>query len=147
MTPHEEETKTIKRLAYLYFLGISIEPAYHDIIKPIADFYDCYEKIEFTDILLRDVLCGLDKEQNILFVLDRTRTGHELIYTETLDMLAKKIGWVFYVANKIVAKHKGIEFEYWNFYGSDEYYITNMQIKIQNIKTQNLETLPLRATV
>ncbi len=161
---HDTEVQKFKRLAFLYFLGIPIPAPYSDIFKAFDDFYDCYEKVELLDFSGHNVLCGIDKEHNILFVLSdelnknfngivKKNTQTTLIYTEIYSGVIQRLeknmreDWkqssktrfdILREISKIVANRYGIEFEHLAYYGSKTYYIGKLEEGYKNSKLGNL---------
>ncbi len=57
----------MKRLIFLYFSGIQINPVYVPMINIIDEFFKGHKEIIIDDPLYLKVLCRLDKNDNILF--------------------------------------------------------------------------------
>ncbi len=166
MRDYDIEVQKVKRLTLLYYLDIPIPFPYSDIFKAFDDFYNCHEMIEISDTSERVVLCGLDKDSNIIFVLNKketsynTKTPHNyvtMIYTEKhsdiLELLEKNMRHknkpsranynILEQINKMVAKRNGIEYEHITYYNSKGYYMERLKLEcVKCLKVQNLGTLP-----
>ncbi len=154
---YEMLVQKIKRLSFLYYMGIPIPSPYSDIFKALDDFYDCHETVELSDTAYQRVLCGMDKDLNILFVLKNTNNVYDvtLIHTEKYSALVgyliklyktfeKKfivIDMALNLANKIVANRKGLVFINSTFYSSKTYYIK--YLKSEYMKNSKIQTLAL----
>ncbi len=163
----KSEIQKFERLAFLYYLGIQISHPYDEIVKSFDAFYNCHEKIEIdnpSSASNTKMFCGFDEEHNFLFALSNADYENRIIfYTEkhsnilkTLTVLLNTLGksdrdarHILKYLNDIVAKRYGIEYEITSSSASSVFTerLTAEYLKVKNLKSQNLETLPFRATV
>ncbi len=167
-TKYDIEVQKAKRLALLHYLNIPIPHPYSDVFKALDVFYDCHERIEIPYKNEHLVLCGLDKNSDILFVLNRTDPGDNLINTDDYvtiihtdkgrEILKQALGSYKFedpeygeicnmvaTARRIVENRNGLKYKYSTYYSSDAGYIKGL--KKECLKFLKLRNLALKGTI
>ncbi len=152
---YNADVQKLKRMVFLYFLGIPIEPPYSEIIKAFDDFYNPYEKIQLDSIFNQSVICALDKEQNILFSMSDdmedkysliTYSKHhsemvgrmrELLKDSNVDGLKTEL--MLANLNRIMSLRNGLDFNSHISDNSTSFYFDNLKKEYLLKKRNNKE--------